>query len=381
MISMKFDSILVHAGLEPDPTTKAVAPGFAPSTIFEFPEGGIQNTRYGYARYDNPSRHSLEVALATLEEGAETAAFGSGMAAIQAVIQALGKEARVLAPIDVYHGTRNLMNDFVEYWGLHVDYVNMTDLASVDLAVHASTSLIWLETPSNPMLHISDIEAICKIARKKGVPVCVDNTWPSPMLQQPLIMGADLVMHSTTKYLGGHSDILGGAVVGSRESVLFERVRRIQQIAGAVPSPFDCWLLLRSMRTLGVRVRQQCQNAEIVANWLNEHPLVETVYYPGLVSHPGHSIAASQMKHFGAMLSFTLRLPPEKVVKAVCNSQMIVHATSLGSVESLWEHRRSSEGPESKTPPTLVRLSVGIEDVDDIIHDIDASLKSVVGSH
>jgi cystathionine gamma-synthase len=231
------------------------------------------------------------------------------------------------------------------------------------------------------MLHISDIEAICKIARKKGVPVCVDNTWPSPMLQQPLIMGADLVMHSTTKYLGGHSDILGGAVVGSRESVLFERVRRIQQIAGAVPSPFDCWLLLRSMRTLGVRVRQQCQNAEIVANWLNEHPLVETVYYPGLVSHPGHSIAASQMKHFGAMLSFTLRLPPEKVVKAVCNSQMIVHATSLGSVESLWEHRRSSEGPESKTPPTLVRLSVGIEDVDDIIHDIDASLKSVVGSH
>jgi cystathionine gamma-synthase len=375
---MKFDSILVHAGLEPDPTTKAVAPGFAPSTIFEFPEGGFQNTRFGYARYDNPSRHSLETALATLEDGAEAAAFGSGMAAIQAVIQALGQGARVIAPTDVYHGTRNLMNDFVQYWGLHVDYVNMTDLACVAEAISAETRLVWLETPSNPMLHITDVEAVCNIARAKGVPVCVDNTWPSPMLQQPLKMGADLVMHSTTKYLGGHSDILGGAVVGGHGSVLFERVRRIQQLAGAVPSPFDCWLLLRSMRTLGVRVRQQCQNAEVIAGWLSEHPLVETVFYPGLKSHPGHSIAASQMKHFGAMLSFTLRLPPEKALKVVCNSQMIVHATSLGSVESLWEHRRSSEGPESKTPDTLIRLSVGIEDVDDIISDIDASIKAVV---
>ncbi len=375
---MKLDSILVHSGLEPDPSTKAIAPGFAPSTIFEFQEGGFHNTRFGYARYDNPSRHTLETALATLEEGAETAAFGSGMAAIQAVIQALGHGSRVVAPTDVYHGTRVLLNDFVQFWGLHVDYVDMTDLSSVAEAVDTRTHLVWLETPSNPMLHITDIEAVCGIARAKGVPVCVDNTWPSPMLQQPLKLGADLVMHSTTKYLGGHSDILGGAVVGSHGSMLFERVRRIQQLAGAVPSPFDCWLLLRSIRTLGVRIRQQCQNAAMIAGWLSEHPLVETVFYPGLKNHPGHAIAASQMKDFGAMLSFTLRMSPEKAAMVPCVSELIVHATSLGSVESLWEHRRSTEGPDSKTPSTLIRLSVGIEDVEDLINDIDASLKSVV---
>lgn len=375
---MKFDSILVHAGLEPDPVTKAVAPGFAPSTIFEFVEGGFQNTRFGYARYDNPSRHTLEAALATLEGGAEAATFGSGMAAIQAVIQSLGQGAHVVAPIDVYHGTRNLLNDFVEHWGLRVDYVNMTDLSVVANSVNSDTRLVWIETPSNPMLHITDIEGVCKIAKGKGVPVCVDNTWPSPMLQQPIRLGADLVMHSTTKYLGGHSDILGGAVVGSQRSTLFERVRRIQQLAGAVPSPFDCWLLLRSIRTLGVRVRQQCQNAEKIVDWLTEHPLVDKVFYPGLPGHPGHDIAAAQMNHFGAMLSFTLRMSPGQATKLVCNSQMIVHATSLGGVESSWEHRLSSEGPLSKTPATLLRLSVGIEDADDIIGDIQQALYSVV---
>lgn len=375
---MKFDSILVHAGLEPDPVTKAVAPGFSPSTIFEFVEGGFQNTRFGYARYDNPSRHTLEAALASLEGGAEAATFGSGMAAIQAVIQSLGQGAHVVAPVDVYHGTRNLLNDFVEHWGLRVDYVNMTDLSVVANSVTSDTRLVWIETPSNPMLHITDIEGVCKIATRWGVPVCVDNTWPSPMLQQPIVLGADLVMHSTTKYLGGHSDILGGAVVGSQGSKLFERVRRIQQIAGAVPSPFDCWLLLRSIRTLSVRVRQQCRNAEKIVDWLNVHPLVDKVFYPGLPGHPGHDIAASQMSHFGAMLSFTLRMSPEQATKLVCNSRMIVHATSLGGVESSWEHRLSSEGPLSKTPATLLRLSVGIEDAVDIIDDIQQSLYSVV---
>lgn len=375
---MKFDSILVHAGLVPDPVTKAVAPGFSPSTIFEFSEGGFQNNEFGYARYGNPSRNTLESALATLEGGAEAATFGSGMAAIQAVIQSLGQGAHVVAPIDVYHGTRNLLNDFVERWGLRVDYVHMTDLSVVEGAVGPDSKLIWLETPSNPMLHITDIEGVCKIAHRKAVPVCVDNTWPSPMLQQPLLLGADLVMHSTTKYLGGHSDILGGAVVGAHGSTLFERVRRIQQIAGAVPSPFDCWLLLRSLRTLGVRVRQQCQNAEKIVDWLHAHPLVETVFYPGLPNHPGHDIASAQMKHFGAMLSFTLRMSPAQAAKLVCNSKMIVHATSLGGVESSWEHRLSSEGPLSKTPATLLRLSVGIEDPDDIMGDIQQALYSVV---
>ncbi len=370
---MRRSSIIVHAGLEPNPTTGAIAPGFEPSTIFRYPEEGYHAAAYGYSRNNNPGRERLERAIAALEGGEQAAAFGSGMAAIQAVIQSLGSGMHVIAPLDVYHGTRTLLNDFRDRWGLELSYVEMSEVDEVRKAFKPNTALIWLESPSNPMLNLSDISLIAALAHEKMVTVCVDNTWPSPILQQPLALGADLVMHSTTKYLGGHSDLLGGAIVSKTGRGLFENIRKMQQIAGAVPSPFDCWLLLRSIRTLGIRVKQQVANAKEVVDWLTKQDWVEKVFYPGLPDHPGHSIAKKQMSDFGAMISFTVKLSPEKVLSMVSKSSLISPATSLGGVESTWEHRFSTEGPLSKTPDTLIRLSVGIEDVDDLIEDIQQS--------
>jgi len=372
---MKLTSRIVHSGLDPDPITKAIAPGFEPSTIFQYPEAGYSASEFGYSRNNNPSRQRLEHVLAELEGGSAAAAFGSGMAAIQAVIQSLSTGSQVIAPLDVYHGTRNLLVDFSTHWGLDVSFIDMTSLDAIKNALTPKTRLIWVETPSNPMLQISDIRAICDVASNPEITVCVDNTWPTPILQRALELGADLVMHSTTKYLGGHSDHLGGAIIARSADGIFERVRRIQHIAGGVPSPFDCWLLLRSMRTLSVRVCQQIVNAKVIVEWLNKDPRVQTVYYPGLSSHPGHHIAKKQMSDFGAMISFTLNCTPDQALNAVSQSKMITPATSLGSVESTWEHRFSTEGPDSKTPPTLIRLSVGIEDVHDLIEDIDKALQ------
>lgn len=374
---MRRSSLIVHAGLEPDPTTRAIAPGFEPSTIFRYPEEGYHAAPYGYSRNNNPGRERLEKAIAVLEGGDQAAAFGSGMAAIQAVIQSLGTSKHVIAPVDVYHGTRTLLNDFRDRWGLEISYVDMSLVSDVRDAIQDNTRLLWLESPSNPMLNLCDISLLSDIAHKRKIYVCVDNTWPSPILQQPLSLGADLVMHSTTKYLGGHSDLLGGVIVGRKGSELFESVRKMQQMGGAVPSPFDCWLLLRSIRTLGIRVKQQVENAKMIVDWLSKQAWVNTVYYPGLSSHSGHEIAKKQMLDFGAMISFTVKLSPEKVLLMVSKSTMISPATSLGGVESTWEHRFSTEGPLSKTPNNLIRLSVGIEDVDDLIEDIQQSYEKV----
>lgn len=374
---MRRSSIIVHAGLEPDPSTGAIAPGFEPSTIFRYPEEGYHGAPYGYSRNNNPGRERLEKAIAALEGGEQAAAFGSGMAAIQAVIQSLGSGMHVIAPIDVYHGTRTLLNDFRDRWGLELSFVDMSTVDEVQKAIKQNTTLIWLESPSNPMLNLCDIALIAELAHEKKITVCVDNTWPSPILQQPLSLGADLVMHSTTKYLGGHSDLLGGVIVSKSGTGLFENIRKVQQIAGAVPSPFDCWLLLRSMRTLGVRVKQQVSNAKKIVEWLKTQDWVDTIFYPGLPEHPGHFIAKKQMSDFGAMISFTVKLAPEKVLLMVSKSTMISPATSLGGVESTWEHRFSTEGPLSKTPNTLIRLSVGIEDADDLIDDIHQAYQRV----
>jgi cystathionine gamma-synthase len=258
-------------------------------------------------------------------------------------------------------------------WGLEVDYVDMTDLDAIEKNIKSNTRLLWLETPSNPMLLITDIASVCELAGEK-VAVCVDNTWPTPVNQRPLKIGAGLVVHSTTKYLGGHSDLLGGAVIAREQSNLFKRVRDIQGIAGAVPSPSDCWLLSRSIRTLPYRVRAHNDNAKQVAEFLEEHDQVDNVYYPGLPSHAGYELAQKQMIGFGGMISFLVKGTESQTREVVENSKLVTPATSLGGVESTWEHRLSSEGEDSQTPANLIRISVGLEHPSDIKEDLSYAL-------
>lgn len=371
---MHISTKLAHAGLTPDPTTGAITPPIELSTIYKYPEQGYPDAEFAYTRHHNPGRRRLEQALASLEEGVDAAAFGSGMAAMQAVIQALGKDAHLIVPDDLYHGFRTLLLDYSTHWGVHVSFVDMTHPDQLVHHIQPNTRMIWLETPSNPMLNVTDILAITTLAKAHNIAVCVDNTWMTPVLQKPLSLGADLVMHSTTKYMGGHSDILGGAIIVKESSTLFDRIRHIQQLSGGVPSPFDCWLLLRSLRTLFVRIHHQMKNAQVIAEWLSKHPDVANVFYPGLLSETIYPFAAQQMSGPGAMISFILKRPAKEVLAVVSKSKLILPATSLGGVESTWEHRFSSEGPSSKTPDQLIRLSVGIEDVNDLIKDIAEAL-------
>lgn len=346
------------------------------STIFKHTPSH-QNEEYQYTRAANPNRTELEDVLATLEHGEACAAFSSGMAATAAIFQALNPGDHVLIPNDLYHGTRSYLKDVMSRWGLTYTEVDMTNLQQVEDVIKPETRMIWAETPSNPLLHITDLEKLSELAKKNNCLLTVDNTWPSPINLNPLGIGADLVMHSTTKYLGGHSDLLGGAVVAKTESGVFEIVREIQKKGGAVPSPSDCWLLVRSIKTLPVRMEAHNRNADKVANYLDSHPSVEKVFYPGLSSHPGYNVAKNQMRGFGAMISFLIKGSAEDALNVVNSSQMIMPATSLGGVESTWEHRRSVEGDESKTPESLIRLSVGIEHVDDILKDLESSLAAV----
>ena len=297
------------------------------------------------------------------------------MAAITAILQALAPGDHVILPDDLYHGTRRAVREIFGPWGLHFAFVDMTDLAQVRAAVQPTTRLLWVETPSNPLLKITDIAAVAKIAHAVGALCAVDNTWPSPAGQRPFDFGADLVMHATTKYLGGHSDLLGGAVVTRDESAFFQRVRQIQLLGGAVPSPFDCWLLLRSIRTLPYRMRAHSENAGKVAAFLDNHPRVEAVHYPGLAGHPGHDVAARQMKLYGGMLSIQVKGDAAAAMKVAAQVKLFTRATSLGGVESLIEHRASIEGPHGTTPPNLLRLSIGLEHADDLIADLGQALE------
>lgn len=343
------------------------------STIFGHPPDH-KSAEFQYTRNENPNRGELETVLAALEGGTECAAFASGMAAISAVFQALKPGDHVLIPRDIYHGTRRFIFEVMKGWGVDAEEVDMGNADGVEAAIRKNTVLLWVETPSNPMLHISDIAALAGLAKKAGVLLAVDNTWPSPLNQKPLELGADLVMHSSTKYLGGHSDILGGAVISRENSAFFERIRSIQMMAGAVPSPNDCWMLVRSIKTLAVRMRAHNENAMKIAQFLENHRSVKKVYYPGLASHPGHQTAGNQMKGFGGMLSFEIDGGPGEALKVVNSSRVITPATSLGGVESLWEHRLSVEGEGSQTPAGLIRFSVGIEHIDDLIDDLSRTL-------
>ena len=369
-----FETTCVHAGHKTDPASGGVSPAIQLSTTFARAADGSYPQGHTYSRSGNPNRAQLEECIATLEGGAAGLAFGSGMASVSAVLQALKPGDHVICTHDAYHGVLRVLREVMVSWGLKVSYVDTTDTDALKAAVTRETRLIWVESPSNPLLRISDLTAAAEIAHKAGAIAACDNTFATPVLQKPLEHGMDLVMHSTTKYLGGHSDVLGGALVCREMDAFTERLRFLQSTMGAVPSSFDCWLLLRGATTLHLRVKAACANASVIARHLAAHPKVEKVYYPGLESHPGHALAARQMSAFGAVLSFTLRGGEPAALDTVAKVKLFTRATSLGGVESLIEHRASVEGPETKTPRNLLRVSVGVEHAADLTADLDQAL-------
>jgi cystathionine gamma-synthase len=373
---MRFETLAVHAGHQPDPGTGAVTPPIHLSTTFERAPDGSFPGGYIYTRDANPNRRALEQCLAELEGGAAAAAFASGMAAASAIFQALGPGDHVLVPDDSYYVTRKLLGEVYGRWRLEHTAVDMTDPAAVAAAIRPATKIIWVETPSNPLMRVTDIAAIVAVARKAGVRVVCDNTWASPVLTCPLGLGADLVMHSTTKYLGGHSDVLSGAVVARADDDLFQRIRTVQVAGGAVASPFDCWLLLRGIRSLPYRMRGHSEHAMAVARFLEAHAAVARVHYPGLASHPAHAVAARQMADFGGMLSLEVRGGRAGAMGMTGRLRLITRATSLGGPETLIEHRASVEGVHTRAPEGLLRMSVGLEHPDDLIADLAQALEA-----
>jgi cystathionine gamma-synthase len=371
---MRIETLAVRAGHAVDPSTGAVTPPIHLSTTFERERDGGYRQGHVYARTSNPTRQSLETALAALEGGSAAIAFSSGLAATHAVFQALAPGDHVLVPEDAYYGTLRLVREVFAPWGLKADACDMSDLAAVERLLRPETRIVWVETPSNPLLRIVDIAALAGLAHTVGARCVVDNTWSTPLLQRPFELGADVVMHSTTKYLGGHSDLIGGALVARADDDYTARLRMLQGLGGAVPSPFDCWLLMRGIRSLPWRMRGHCANAAAVARFLSEHPAIEAVHYPGLPSHPGHDIAARQMSDFGGMLSIQVRAGEQAALDLTNRLELFTRATSLGGPESLIEHRASVEGPESRTPKGLLRLSIGLEHPDDLIEDLDQAL-------
>lgn len=374
-LRVHLETIAVHAGRSIDPGTGAVMPPIHLSTTFERQPDGQYTDGFFYTRLDNPNRRALEHCLVELEGGAAAAAFASGQAATASVFQALSAGDHVIIPDDAYFGTSHLVLEIMARLGIAATVTNLTDLDAVRAAVRPNTRLIWVETPSNPLLKIADIAAIAEIAHTAGAICAVDSTWSSPLGQQPLRLGADLVMHSTTKYLGGHSDILGGIVVAREQGDYFERIRTNQGIGGSVPSPFDCWLLLRSIRTLPYRMRAHSSNAMRVAEYLADHPKVDVVHYPGLPTHPGYDVAARQMLSYGGMLSVQVVGGFDEAQNVAARVRLFTRATSLGGVESLIEHRAPVEGPASLTPKNLLRVSVGLEHPDDLIADLAQALQ------
>lgn len=372
---MHIETIAVHAGHDVDPATAAVTPPIHLSTTFAREADGSYRAGYLYSRYQNPNRAALERCLADLEGGATAAAFSSGSAATMTLLQAIGPGAHVILPDDAYFGTTKLARDIFGPWGMEVSSVDMTHIANIKSAMRPNTKLVWLETPSNPLLQIVDIATIAEVAHRGGAICAVDNTWGTPILQRPLDLGADVSMHSTTKYLGGHSDVLSGALVCRENGDLAQRINAIQMSGGAVAAPFDAWLIMRGIRTLAVRVRAQTASAQALAEFLSSHPNVEAVHYPGLESHPAHAIAKRQMTGFGGMLSVQVGRDREESMAIASRLRLFTQATSLGGTESLVEHRASVEGPGTRAPENLLRVSIGLEHVDDLKADFDAALR------
>lgn len=340
------------------------------STTYVRNEDGSYNHDFLYSRSDNPNRKILENSIAQLENGVVAYAFASGMAAVHAIFQSLRPGDHILLPDDIYFNIYALYREVFAHWKLEASLVDMSDLEAVRAAIQKNTKLIWLETPSNPQLKISDLEAIVDLAHQQQCLVAVDNTWPTPVITRPIDFGADIVLHSTTKYFGGHSDVLGGVVVFKDQNEKSEHIQRIQALSGGVPAPFDCWLICRGIQTLPLRVKAQTESAQQLAEFLNQHPRVEQVNYPGLPSHPQYEIAKKQMSNgFGAMLSVLVKGDNQRALEVSNRLQLFTTATSLGGVESLIEHRKSVEGPDSPTPDNLLRVSVGLEDIRDLLED------------
>ena len=373
-MTMRIETLAVHAGAEPDAETGAVAPPIHLSTTFRHGPAAERIAGYEYQREGNPTQDRLETALAALEGGEAALAFASGMAAIAGLLETLPAGARVLLPDDCYSGLRYLANEFLPQRGVACAFVDMADPAAVEAACTPSSALVWLETPSNPLLKVSDIAAIARIAHAHGALLACDNTFATPVLQQPLALGADVVMHSTTKYFGGHSDVLGGALVFARRDHVFEAVMHRRHITGSVLAPFSAWLLLRGCRSLAARMAMHCSNARALAESLSGHPAIAQVNWPGLAAHPGHAVARAQMRDYGAMLSVRLRGGREAALAAAAKLQLFTNATSLGGCESLVEHRASVEGAHPVSPQDLLRISVGLEHAGDLIADWEQAL-------
>jgi cystathionine gamma-lyase len=378
---MKLATKFIHAGAEPDPSTGAImTPIYQTSTYVQAAPG--QNKGFEYARSQNPTRKALEEALAVIENGKYGLAFSSGVAATDAVIKLLQPGDEVIAASDMYGGTYRLFTKVFEKFGIKFIYVDTSNTANVKAAVTAKTKLIWLETPTNPLMNITDIAAIAGLAKPQHILVCVDNTFASPYLQNPLDLGADIVMHSSTKYLGGHSDVIQGALI-INDKELREQLYFIQKSCGAVPGPMDCFLVLRGIKTLHVRMKQHCENGALIANWLRKHSKVAKVYWPGFEDHPGYAVSKKQMRGFGGMISFELKdNSVAAAMKVLSSTKVFALAESLGGVESLINHPASmthasiprEERIKNGLSDSLIRLSVGIEDAEDLIEDLQQAI-------
>ncbi|WP_329067211.1 cystathionine gamma-synthase [Amycolatopsis sp. NBC_01480] len=378
--ALGFETRAIHAGQKPDPRTGAViVPIYQTSTYAQDGVGGTREGDYEYSRTANPTRTALEQALAALEGARHTLAFASGMAASDAVLRTVLRPGdHLVLGNDAYGGTFRLIDKVLSLWGIEHTVADLSKIDEVRAAIRPETKLIWCESPTNPLLGVADIAALAGVAHDAGARLVVDNTFATPYLQTPLALGADIVVHSTTKYLGGHSDVVGGAVV-TDEDDLREQLFYLRNAAGAVPGPFDAWLTLRGLKTLALRMERHSDNAELIAQTLAKHPKVSKVYYPGLPEHPGHEAAAKQMRRFGGMVSFRHADGEEAALQVASRTKLFILAESLGGIESLIEHpgrmtHASTAGSTLQVPADLLRLSVGIEDPRDLIADLNAAL-------
>lgn len=373
---MRFETLAVHAAAGPEPGAGDIAPPIQLSTTYlHTPEGApVGDGGHIYTRDSNPTQSRLETALSAIEGGEAALVFGSGVAAGAGLLQALEPGSHVLFHRDIYYAFKTAARDYLPRWGVEASFADLSDEAAARAAVRPNTRLLWAETPTNPMMEVLDLAPLSRIARAAGARLLVDGTFATPALQRPLALGADLVLHSTTKYLGGHSDVQGGALVFAKRDEVHDRVLHGREILGPVASPFSSWLVLRGIRTLACRMERHSASALAVARALESHPRLSAVLYPGLPSHRGHAIAARQMSAFGGMMSLRVKGGRAAAVEVASKVRLFVNATSLGGVESLLEHRASMEGPNTTTPDDLIRISIGLEHPDDLIADLTRAL-------